>query len=257
MTDDPDVRRTFERDMSGIYDAAKAAGYNATRFLVMIREHGGLETARRLLASSDVSYGFTELWMLGRQDLTVEALVLKPDYEPLFTAEELRRAGDRLGIAVRTTNGENERPPTWTLDRFLSAASERGPVVGAVVSRFAARLRGHPSATRLGDGPTGPLYFAPRATDGQQVPVVCIGLDGSVQILFNDLVTRRPFDRSGARVELQRRLHAIVGFDVRDEVVETATWQTIDGAFLLSPGAFEGFTQVYDWVAERLVSNGA
>jgi hypothetical protein len=93
---DPDLVRRFERDMEGIYDGAKAIGYNATRFLMMLREHGGLETAHRLFWSSDISYGFTELWMLGRLDLTVEALVVRPEYAGMFSADELATAQSRL-----------------------------------------------------------------------------------------------------------------------------------------------------------------
>lgn len=92
-----DLTRRFDRDMEAIYTGAKAIGYNATRFLMMLREHGSLETAHRLLAGSDISYGFTELWLLGRQDLTVEALVTRPEYGALFTPDELETARSRLG----------------------------------------------------------------------------------------------------------------------------------------------------------------
>lgn len=92
-----DLIRRFDSEMESIYDRAKAIGYNATRFLVMVREHGGLETAHRLLHSSDVSYGFAELWTRGRQDLTVEALALRPEFEGLFSIAELDTARARLG----------------------------------------------------------------------------------------------------------------------------------------------------------------
>ena len=92
---DPNLVRRFERDMRAIYVGAKAIGYNATRFLMMLREHGGLETAHRLLHGSGVSYGFTELWMLGRADLTVEALVIRPEYATLFSLQELATARAR------------------------------------------------------------------------------------------------------------------------------------------------------------------
>jgi hypothetical protein len=91
-----DLIRRFDRDMEGIHVGAKAIGYNATRFLMMLREHGGLDTAHRLLRGSDISYGFTELWLLGRLDLTVEALVNRAEYEPLFSREEVATARARL-----------------------------------------------------------------------------------------------------------------------------------------------------------------
>jgi hypothetical protein len=94
---DADLIRRFDAEMESIYDRAKAIGYNATRFLIMIREHGGLETAHRLLQSSDISYGFAELWARGRQDLTVEALALRLEFQQLFSATELDTARARLG----------------------------------------------------------------------------------------------------------------------------------------------------------------
>lgn len=93
---DADLIRRFEADMEAIYAGAKAIGYIANRFLMMLREHGGLETAHRLLRGTEISYGFTELWMLGRQDLTIEALVLRPEYATLFSSEELATARTRL-----------------------------------------------------------------------------------------------------------------------------------------------------------------
>jgi hypothetical protein len=94
---DADLLRRFDRDMEGIYDQAKAIGYNATRSLQMLREHGGLGTAHRLLSGDGVSYGFAELWLMGRSDLTVEALALQPEYVGLFSDEELAGARARLG----------------------------------------------------------------------------------------------------------------------------------------------------------------
>ena len=63
---------------------------------MMLREHGGLETAHRLMQSPQVSDGLTELWLRGRKDLTVEALVLRPEYAELFSDDERRRAAERL-----------------------------------------------------------------------------------------------------------------------------------------------------------------
>jgi len=92
-----DVGEAFEASMHAVYRKARAeAGYNAAIFLRMLYDHGGLETARRLLAERNVSDGFTALWQAGRLDLTVEAQVLRPEYAELFTSRERRTARDRL-----------------------------------------------------------------------------------------------------------------------------------------------------------------
>lgn len=91
------VETKFHTAMLEIYEQAKrACDYRATRFLRMVRERGGLETARILLATSRPSDGYTTLWECGRLDLTVEALVLEPEFASLFTEEEKQKARKRL-----------------------------------------------------------------------------------------------------------------------------------------------------------------
>ena len=95
----------FHNDMIDIYRKAKEeCGYNATRFLQMVSNEGGLKTARKLLATAEPSDGFTELWRNHRLDLTMENLVLKPKYLSLFTAQEIEIARERLasyGFSIR------------------------------------------------------------------------------------------------------------------------------------------------------------
>ena len=87
----------FNEAMLNIYRRAKAeAGYNATRFLSMVVERGGLETARYLLHAETVSEGYTALWGRKRLDLTVEAMILRPEWQALFSDVERRIAVNRL-----------------------------------------------------------------------------------------------------------------------------------------------------------------
>lgn len=92
-----DLEYRFHDEMLEIYRRAKVeCHYNATRFLQMVSETGGLKAARSLLAASGVSEGFTALWQCGRLDLTVEALVLSSPWTVLFTPPELAIAKKRL-----------------------------------------------------------------------------------------------------------------------------------------------------------------
>jgi hypothetical protein len=92
-----DLQKRFHEAMLGVYKSAKREiNYTATYFLQMVSEVGGLEAARRLLAKSDLSDGFTELYLNDRLDLTVEAQVVKPEYRTLFNDEELAIAEKRL-----------------------------------------------------------------------------------------------------------------------------------------------------------------
>jgi hypothetical protein len=81
--------------MMQIYLIAKnEAGYHATRFFQMLGEHGGVQTARRLLPH--MSDGFTELWQRNRLDLTVESLILQREWHYLFSEDEREIARRRL-----------------------------------------------------------------------------------------------------------------------------------------------------------------
>lgn len=83
--------------MKDVYERARReAGYNATYFLRMLTEHGGLGTAHRLLAHPGVSAGFTALWERRRLDLTVEAVVLREEFCDLFGEDERDIARRRL-----------------------------------------------------------------------------------------------------------------------------------------------------------------
>jgi hypothetical protein len=95
VTRDPQVE--FGRAMRHVYSRAKSeVGYNATYFLRMLTDYGPMDTARRLIASTQPSEGFTQLWERKRLDLTVEAQVLRPEFATLFTEDELMKCRARL-----------------------------------------------------------------------------------------------------------------------------------------------------------------
>lgn len=91
------TQTAFHEAMVDIYRRAKSeAGYTATYFLSMVSERGGYETALYLIHTDRPSDGYTALYERGRLDLTVEALVLRPDWDDLFTAEDRDVARKRL-----------------------------------------------------------------------------------------------------------------------------------------------------------------
>jgi hypothetical protein len=89
--------------------------YNATRFNQMLEEHGGVETARRLINAADPSHGFVVLWEHQRLELSVEALALIPWFSGLFTNAELTIARRRL-LDYR-----------FDVDKYLSTVVARRP----------------------------------------------------------------------------------------------------------------------------------
>jgi hypothetical protein len=92
-----ELEARFDAAMMSIYRRAlNECGYRATRFLQMLYDHRGLETARILLHASNVSDGYVALWERKRLDLTVEALILGSEWQSLFSDQELEIARKRL-----------------------------------------------------------------------------------------------------------------------------------------------------------------
>ena len=92
------IEDKFTLRMFEIYQQAKQkAGYTATIFYGMVSDNGGLATAKTLINAAKPSDGYTALYMRGHLDLTVEAVVVEePQWQSLFTSEEIERAKKRL-----------------------------------------------------------------------------------------------------------------------------------------------------------------
>jgi hypothetical protein len=76
--------------------AKKEAGYNATIYLQLVTDRGALETALFLIHRSEPSDGYTALYERGRLDLTVEAMVLRPEWRDIFSDSDRAVSRQRL-----------------------------------------------------------------------------------------------------------------------------------------------------------------
>ena len=79
--------------MLNICQASADLGYRPIRFRQMVRGHGGLKAAKRLLSAPVVQSGLTTLWELGRLDIS---MVAQERWVPLFSDEERQAARERL-----------------------------------------------------------------------------------------------------------------------------------------------------------------
>lgn len=95
--DAKELEKQFQQDMISIYTRAKKeCGYTANRFLQMVTERGGVAAAKALISKPGGTDGFAVLWERRRLDLSVEAYVLKPEYQMLFTDDERKMCRERL-----------------------------------------------------------------------------------------------------------------------------------------------------------------
>ncbi|GAA3375554.1 hypothetical protein GCM10017750_13500 [Streptomyces racemochromogenes] len=103
--------------VAGAQRLKREIGYNPVRFTQMLAEVGGVETAKYLLRGRDASDGFTALWSARRLDVSVEAFVLLPWYEVLFTDAERETARRRLEAhefdVARYLCDSVSAPPSW------------------------------------------------------------------------------------------------------------------------------------------------
>lgn len=101
--------------MLEVYQRARSeASYKAPYFLKMLHESNGYETAIRLIQSTKVSTGFTHLWKRKRLDLTVEALIIQPEWQGLFSDDDLKTARHRLENLYYDFPPDSWRAPTST-----------------------------------------------------------------------------------------------------------------------------------------------
>ena len=91
-----DIEEELTDALEGTVDAARKRGYVPTYFLQMLGELKGRETAKRLLATSELQTGLFELWNLGLLHASMEAVVLQDKFRDLFTAGEIAEAHRRL-----------------------------------------------------------------------------------------------------------------------------------------------------------------
>jgi len=71
--------------------------YKPTRFLNSVKRHGGVEHAKRSLRrNATAQEGLQKLKDLGRAWQTMEAHIIDPQFQSLFTSWEIQEARRRL-----------------------------------------------------------------------------------------------------------------------------------------------------------------
>jgi len=92
-----DLQEQFARDLrAACRESAQICGYFPGEVLGRAANVGAVEAARRLLRDTSPGYYFRSLCGQRRLDLSVEAQVLRPEYQPLFTPEEVNTATERM-----------------------------------------------------------------------------------------------------------------------------------------------------------------
>lgn len=104
----PSENEQFTQMLRGAAEECQRLGYRPMKFLQMLNADGGYTTAAKLLAAPQISEGFAELHLLGRLDLTVEALILEKGWSDQFDPVLIDQAKKRLrasGYAIKLVDG--------------------------------------------------------------------------------------------------------------------------------------------------------
>lgn len=125
-----DPHPEFTRALLDTYSRARTeARYNAPKFFDMLQERYGYDTALYLIHLTDPSIGFTALWERRRLDLTVEAVVLRPEWHHLFSDADRRAAYRRLAQYHYAFPADSWRPDAArTQPPLTPAAIDAGDV---------------------------------------------------------------------------------------------------------------------------------
>ena len=92
--DSQDLAEQFCSRMLLLCQEASSVVHFPVRLLQMIQQDGGVGAAKRVIQG--MTDTFVKLWEADRLDLTVEAVVLEPQWAELFTSTELDVARQRL-----------------------------------------------------------------------------------------------------------------------------------------------------------------
>jgi hypothetical protein len=97
-TDESLIQQFEDVTLRGIEEGKQLFSYNPTRYLQIVRERGALGAAKQVLRRGPIPDGFVTLAHINRRpDLATEYTALMPEFQELFTEEELTVARERLG----------------------------------------------------------------------------------------------------------------------------------------------------------------
>lgn len=88
--------KAFEERIRQMIVETKSIGYNPTYFIRMAQELGAVSACKQLLNNKKLHDGLCRLWKEGRLDLTIENIILEPQWVNLFAETERKSARDKL-----------------------------------------------------------------------------------------------------------------------------------------------------------------
>lgn len=93
---DPAIVARFDEAVRTSITESRTAGYNPTEFESMLNDRSAFELAIHFFKNGSIQSGLKRLKSMGRLDLAIESIALRPEYESIFLPAELASARWRL-----------------------------------------------------------------------------------------------------------------------------------------------------------------
>lgn len=91
------LKNKFNEDVLQAVEDSKKIGYVPARFIQMLQLNGNnAHEVVQDLVNRKVTDGLTTLCLKGRLDLSMEAIIIKPEYQELFSTETLNVCKKKL-----------------------------------------------------------------------------------------------------------------------------------------------------------------
>lgn len=142
-------------------------------------------------------------------------------------------------------------PRQWDETTFFEDLEKRrGPSETAVARRILEWAQGNMPNIWWGRGRRDGSFFPGLDHNGRWHQVIGVWTYGSVEVQFQYMQSKPPFDQDSKRLELLRRLNEIPGIDLPDDAI--ARRPSIPLSILAKPQVLEKFLETLDWFTEEV-----
>ena len=109
---EPGAEGRFHKEMMALYDRFATLGFRPVLLRRFVLLNGGVAAAKELVFKPGTT-GLERLLDAGKPELSMEAMMLRPEYRDLFSELELKEATQRLASASRSrSRGRLQAQPT-------------------------------------------------------------------------------------------------------------------------------------------------
>lgn len=101
-----ELEKRFIQEVASTIEECRSLGYPPSIWQDLVVSKGAVQASKDLVVASKVQPGFKKLIKMGRPDLTVEFLVMQPEYRPLFEEKHIQAAEFRLANWMNIPGGD-------------------------------------------------------------------------------------------------------------------------------------------------------